>query len=146
MATNYWGHVTLNHQLIDLVKAAGMAAAEGHHARVILVSSMAAMSGDLHSVSNGNFNLDDMRDGGLSLSMFRSLQYPNSKQAQLIYGKKLAKILSEERANVSVSVLHPGSYCTVHTDVVSFFFQPFSKKLFLCLPGLTGSYSHIRRV
>ena len=113
MATNYWGHVTLNHQLIDLVKAAGMAAADGHHARVILVSSMAAMSGDLHSVSNGNFHLDDMRDGGLSLSMFRSLQYPNSKQAQLIYARKLAKILSEERANVSVSVLHPGSHCTL---------------------------------
>ena len=113
MATNYWGHVTLNHQLIDLVKAAGRVAAEGHHARVILVSSMAAMGGDLHSVSNGNFNLDDMGDGGLSLSnlsMFRSLQYPNSKQAQLIYGKKLAKMLSEEHANVSVSVLHPGSH------------------------------------
>ena len=107
MATNYWGHVVLNQRLMDLVKEAG---SEDSYARIILVSSMAVMGGDLHNVTNGNFNLDDMTNGGLFLSMFHSMQYPNSKQAQLLYTRKMASILSEEGANVSISVLHPGVF------------------------------------
>ena len=44
----------------------------------------------------------------IQLYGFHGMQYMNSKQAQLLYGRKLAQILSSEGANVSVTVLHPG--------------------------------------
>ena len=68
------------------------------------------------TLKDGNYNLDDMRteqDGTgfskyIQLYGFHGMQYMNSKQAQLLYGRKLAQILSSEGANVSVTVLHPG--------------------------------------
>jgi len=102
MAINFWGHVVLNNELLDLVKA-GAGDAKEDYSRIILVSSMAMFNGDLHKVTNGQFNLDNMKDQVQNWE-----NYNNSKQAQWLYGKKLAQNLSQEGANVSVTVLHPG--------------------------------------
>jgi len=113
MAINYFGHVLLNKELMDLVKSAST---DQEFSRVIIVSSSGLMGGNLHLAKDGNYNLDDMRteqDGTgfskyIQLYGFHGMQYMNSKQAQLLYGRKLAQILSSEGANVSVTVLHPG--------------------------------------
>ena len=49
MAINFWGHVVLNNELLDLVKA-GAGEAKEDYSRIILVSSMAIFNGDLHKV------------------------------------------------------------------------------------------------
>ena len=49
MAINFWGHVVLNNELLDLVKA-GAGDAKEDYSRIILVSSMAMFNGDLHKV------------------------------------------------------------------------------------------------
>ena len=60
-------------------------------------------------VTNGQFNLDNMKDQVVNWE-----NYNNSKQAQWLYGKKLAQNLSQEGANVSVTVLHPGRSLTLN--------------------------------
>ena len=112
MATNYLGHALLNHLLLDLVKKAGEVVG-GDCSRIILVSSLA--SADKKAANDlCQFRHNNSYDVDFGVKIMRH-QYGKSKLAQIMYGKHLARLLSEEdKCNTMVASLHPGF---VRTDI-----------------------------
>jgi len=111
MATNYIGHCILNDQLMDLVKKAGE---DGDYARIIIVSSVVVfmLTGDLH-VTN-KFDLDAKSVDPKKFD--KAKQYANSKQAQILYTRKLARKLKEDGINAIACANCPGLVNTKISD------------------------------
>ncbi|CAG9861522.1 unnamed protein product [Phyllotreta striolata] len=98
MQINYFAPVFLTLNLIDLLKKTGSS-------RIVLVSSMLAILGDLK-----NKNLNEYPGSNLKA-------YSNSKLALILFGRKLAKLL--QGSGVSVYSLHPGVIKTNIFDKIS---------------------------
>ncbi|CAM6100196.1 unnamed protein product [Calypogeia fissa] len=123
-ATNYLGHVLLTQLLLDKLKET--ARETGIEGRIVNVSSIghellvhaegiqfeAIQRSDKTNVNNGNF-------------MSSSRNYGQSKLAQILYTKELAKRLQDEGVNVTVNSLHPGTVRTNITATTPFWIRPF---------------------
>ncbi|CAM6089769.1 unnamed protein product [Calypogeia fissa] len=135
-ATNYLGHVLLTQLLLDKLKET--ARETGKEGRIVNVSSIgheafvheegiqfeAIQRSDKTKVNNGNF-----------MSPFKN--YGQSKLAQILYTKELAKRLQDEGVNVTVNSLHPGTVRTNITATTPFWMRPFLNLGFL-LVGMTS--------
>jgi len=111
MATNYIGHCILNNELMDLVAAAGQ---DGDYARIIIVSSVVVfmLTGDLHLTKK--FDLDAKLVDPRKFD--KAKQYANSKQAQILYTRKLARKLKSDGINAVVCANCPGLVNTKISD------------------------------
>ena len=112
MATNYIGHCILNEELMDLVENAGK---DGDYARIIIVSSVMVflLTGELH-IDNKPFDLDAKQ---LDSRRFdKNRQYSNSKQAQILYTRHLARKMKCAGINAVVCANCPGLVPTKISD------------------------------
>ncbi|KAM7350183.1 retinol dehydrogenase 12-like [Cochliomyia hominivorax] len=109
-AVNHLGHFLLTNLLLDLIKSSAPS-------RIVVVSSLAHIF--------GNFRKDDMN---LEKHYTRFGAYGRSKLANILFTRKLAKMLKD--SNVSVNCLHPGSVqseLTRYDPVLGFLSSIFSK-------------------
>eukprot|EP00249_Psilotum_nudum_P015543 c25384_g1_i1 orf=218-1042(+) len=97
-ATNHLGHFLLTNLLLDkMIATAKWSGVEG---RIVNVSS------SLHRwVGNRGIQFDKLNDPG---SFVESLNYAQSKLANILHAKELARRLQEANAYVTVNSLHPG--------------------------------------
>ncbi|KAF5818998.1 putative very-long-chain 3-oxoacyl-CoA reductase [Helianthus annuus] len=114
-ATNHIGHFLLTNLLLDTMKKTSTKSQK--EGRIVVVSS------DLHKMSYPEGIRFDKINDEKSYSAFYA--YGQSKLANALHAKELARRLQEERANVTVNSLHPGVIKTNLTRnqgiVVSFF-------------------------
>ncbi|TMW45517.1 hypothetical protein DOY81_009403 [Sarcophaga bullata] len=138
-AVNHLGHFLLTNLLLDLLKKSAPS-------RIVVVASLAHIFGNI-----------DKNDMNLEKSYLRFCAYGRSKLANILFTRKLAKMLAGTQ--VTVNCLHPGSVqseLTRHDPILGFLNSIFHKILlrstkggaqtilFLALDpdieGLTGGY------
>ncbi|XP_076953274.1 short-chain dehydrogenase TIC 32, chloroplastic-like [Bidens hawaiensis] len=102
-ATNYLGHFHLTNLLLDTMKST--VKNRGQEGRIVLVSS------EVHKVTTykGGIMFDKLNDEK-SYNGFNA--YGQSKLANILHAKELAKRLKEEGADITVNALHPGVIAT----------------------------------
>uniref|UniRef100_A0ABD2WPW5 Dehydrogenase with different specificities related to short-chain alcohol dehydrogenase n=1 Tax=Trichogramma kaykai TaxID=54128 RepID=A0ABD2WPW5_9HYME len=114
---NYLSHFLLTLLLVPLLSKAGT---EERYSRVVNVSSCAHLLGDIR--------FDDINH---KKNFITGEAYAQSKLAQLLFTKKLAKLFSEKRLPIQVNAVHPG---VVATDLFDYsylyYFKPLSKIFF----------------
>ncbi len=93
LGTNHLGHFLLNALLLDLVEAAS--------GRITVVSSIAHKFGQMH--------FDDLM---LESGYEPSKAYGQSKLANLLYGRELARRLEASGSSVMANICHPGYSAT----------------------------------
>ncbi|XP_014216438.1 retinol dehydrogenase 12 [Copidosoma floridanum] len=96
---NYLSHFLLTVLLIPLLKNAGDS---GHPAKIVNVSSCAHLLGDI--------NFDDInRRKGYFLT---GVAYAQSKLAQVLFTKSLARLFEEKKLPIRANAVHPGIVAT----------------------------------
>ncbi|KAL7596921.1 hypothetical protein Lser_V15G30374 [Lactuca serriola] len=101
-ATNYVGHFLLTNLLLDTMKNTAQKC--GNEGRIVIVSSK------LHSMSYKEGIVFDKLNDEKSYSSLSA--YGQSKLANILHAKELARRLKEEGANITVNALHPGVIAT----------------------------------
>ncbi|KAK1408283.1 hypothetical protein QVD17_39925 [Tagetes erecta] len=97
-ATNHIGHFLLTNLLLDTMKKTSTKCQK--EGRIVIVSS------ELHKMSyTEGIRFDKIND---EKSYHAFYAYGQSKLANVLHAKELARRLQEERANVTVNSLHPG--------------------------------------
>ncbi|XP_076953275.1 short-chain dehydrogenase TIC 32, chloroplastic-like [Bidens hawaiensis] len=97
-ATNHLGHFHLTNLLLDTMKSTAKNC--GQEGRIVIVSSM------LHSMTyKEGIIFDKLND---EQCYNASYAYGQSKLANILHAKELARRLKEEGANITANVLHPG--------------------------------------
>lgn len=117
-AVNHLGHFLLTNLLLDLLKKTGPS-------RIVVVSSLAHIF--------GSFDKNDMN---LEKSYKRFSAYGRSKLANILFTRKLAKMLAGTK--VTVNCLHPGSVqseLTRYDPLLKFFSSIFRKLLLRSTKG-----------
>ncbi|KAI3689534.1 hypothetical protein L2E82_47494 [Cichorium intybus] len=118
-ATNYLGHFHLTNLLLDTMKSTAQKC--GIEGRIVIVSS------EVHRMSyKGGIVFDKLNDEK-SYSSFYA--YGQSKLANILHAKELARRLKEEGANITVNALHPGVIATNlsrHSSFSACFYGVFS--------------------
>ncbi|BFZ07211.1 hypothetical protein BsWGS_10250 [Bradybaena similaris] len=114
LGVNHIGHFLLTNLLLDKIKASAPS-------RIIIVSSSAHLFG-------GRINFDDLNS---ERSYNRNLAYSQSKLANILHGRELARRL--QGTGVTVNSLHPGAVNTELTRHVPFVDSTFIGRL-LALP------------
>uniref|UniRef100_A0A0C9RTF0 TSA: Wollemia nobilis Ref_Wollemi_Transcript_13881_1092 transcribed RNA sequence n=1 Tax=Wollemia nobilis TaxID=56998 RepID=A0A0C9RTF0_9CONI len=101
-ATNHLGHFHLTNLLLDTMKTT--AKNSGKEGRIVIVSS------ELHTYSyKGGIMFDKLNDKQSYNSYYA---YGQSKLANILHAKELARRLKEEGADITVNALHPGVIAT----------------------------------
>ena len=99
IGVNHIGHFYLTKLLLPKIKASGTAE---HPSRIVAVSSLAHLFGAI--------NLEDLNYENRKYGAWAS--YGQSKLANILFARELAKQMQEEGAHVLVYSLHPGSILT----------------------------------
>ena len=99
IGTNHIGHFYLTQLLLPRVKET---AGAGSEARIVVVSSLA------HTF--GKIDIEDLNYEKRGYSSWGA--YGQSKLANVLFARQLAKKMEEEGANVKVYSLHPGAIAT----------------------------------
>ncbi|XP_076912779.1 short-chain dehydrogenase TIC 32, chloroplastic-like [Bidens hawaiensis] len=152
-ATNYLGHFHLTNLLLDTMK--NTARIYGREGRVIIVSSV------LHRLTyKEGIMFDKLNDEKCYNSFYA---YGQSKLANILHAKELARRLKEEGQNITANALHPGVIATNlsrHSNFMSSnhkFFQLFHNNafflvydvnfvlLFLDIVFLYGLFKHFQK-
>ncbi|CAI0476199.1 unnamed protein product [Linum tenue] len=101
-ATNHVGHFLLTHLLLDTMKKT--ARESNREGRIVLVSS------DGHKFAyNEGIRLDKINNEA-EYNCYRA--YGQSKVANILHAKELARRLKEEGVNITANSLHPGEIAT----------------------------------
>ncbi|XP_024526323.1 short-chain dehydrogenase TIC 32, chloroplastic [Selaginella moellendorffii] len=129
-ATNHVGHFLLTNLLLDLMISTALESnCEG---RIVIVASRQ------HESARGiNFDSLHKKSWLQSLPLVKSYHglcsvYAQSKLANVLHAKELARLLKERGANVTVNSLHPG---VIHTNIVRNFFKP-AEYMYNAFPGM----------
>ncbi|CAN1778181.1 Short-chain dehydrogenase TIC 32, chloroplastic [Linum perenne] len=99
-ATNHLGHFLLTNLLLETMKTT--ADSSNRKGRIVIVGSLA------HCFTY-RFHLFDMQ---IFNRYFDMRAYGQSKLANILYAKELARRLEEDGVNITVNSLHPGSIVT----------------------------------
>ncbi|XP_071689921.1 short-chain dehydrogenase TIC 32, chloroplastic-like isoform X1 [Rutidosis leptorrhynchoides] len=123
-ATNYLGHFHLTNLLLDTMK--NTAKNSGKEGRIILVSS------EVHRLTyKGGIVFDKLNDEKCYNSFYA---YGQSKLANILHAKELARRLKEEGVDITINSLHPGVIATNLSRHSSF--------MSVCLYGL---FKHLQK-
>ncbi|XP_076953213.1 short-chain dehydrogenase TIC 32, chloroplastic-like [Bidens hawaiensis] len=123
-ATNYLGHFHLANLLLDTMK--NTAKSCGQEGRIALVAS------DFHKLTyKGGIMFDKLNDEKSYNSLYA---YGQSKLANILHAKELARRLKEEGADVTINALHPG---IIATDI-----SRHSNFLSICIYGV---FKHVQK-
>ncbi|KAK1419122.1 hypothetical protein QVD17_28280 [Tagetes erecta] len=123
-ATNYLGHFHLTNLLLDTMK--NTARSCGREGRIVLVSS------EVHRLTyKGGIMFDKLNDEKCYNSFYA---YGQSKLANILHAKELARRLKEEGVDITVNALHPGVIATNLSRHSSF--------MSVCLYGL---FKHLQK-
>ncbi|EFJ32907.1 hypothetical protein SELMODRAFT_230658 [Selaginella moellendorffii] len=116
-ATNHVGHFLLTNLLLDLMISTALESnCEG---RIVIVASRQ------HESARG-INFDSLHKKSWLHYHGLCSVYAQSKLANVLHAKELARLLKERGANVTVNSLHPG---VIHTNIVRNFFKPAECKI-----------------
>lgn len=101
-ATNYVGHFHLTNLLLDTMKSTAQKC--GNEGRIVILTSK------LHSMTYKEGIMFDKLNDEKCYSSYSA--YGQSKLANILHAKELARRLKEEGANVTVNAVHPGVIAT----------------------------------
>ncbi|CAI0417266.1 unnamed protein product [Linum tenue] len=101
-ATNHVGHFLLTHLLLDTMKKT--ARESNREGRIVIVSS------DGHKFAYSEGIRFDKINNEAEYNCYRA--YGQSKVANILHAKELARRLKEEGANITANSLHPGEIAT----------------------------------
>jgi len=118
-ATNFVGHFHLTNLLLDTMKSTAQKC--GKEGRIVILSS------ELHSMTYKEGIIFDKLNDEKCYSSFSA--YGQSKLANILHAKELARRLKEEGVDITVNALHPGVIPTKlarHSCFNSCFYATFS--------------------
>ncbi|KAM0069917.1 putative oxidoreductase [Helianthus debilis subsp. tardiflorus] len=101
-ATNYLGHFHLTNLLLDTMKHTARSC--GQEGRIVLVSSV------VHRLTYKEGIMFDKLNDEKSYNSYYA--YGQSKLANILHAKELARRLKEEGAGITINALHPGVIAT----------------------------------
>ncbi|CAN0910486.1 Short-chain dehydrogenase TIC 32, chloroplastic [Linum grandiflorum] len=101
-ATNHLGHFLLTNLLLETMKKT--AHASSREGRIVIVSSLAHVFAYREGIRFDRINDES--------GYFTMRAYGQSKLANILHAKELARRLQEDGANITVNSLHPGSIVT----------------------------------
>ncbi|XP_024515874.1 short-chain dehydrogenase TIC 32, chloroplastic [Selaginella moellendorffii] len=107
-AVNHVGHFVLTHSLLDLIEET--ATQSGNRGRIVVVAS------SQHESARGiNFKNLHRKSWMFAVPVLQSIHglstvYAQTKLANILFAKELARRLEEQGVNISVNALHPGVF------------------------------------